>query len=149
MMCAFVPLPARSSHATSLLLDAARCWRRARDAGPRVQPTLYAQLERHGCGIMAPVFDGLFIATEAGLGRPLELGADGEATITSDEIALLTVLDQPPMRSQSDVSVRSWLAAAQDSAAIMLRSVLDATSTFSPERRGTLNRKSSADHHHL
>ena len=134
MMCAFVPLPAPNSPAVSLLLDAARCWRRARDAGPRVQPTLYAQLEPHGCGIMAPVFDGLFVATEAGLGRPLEVGAEGQATITGDEIALLTVLDRQPMRSETDVSVRSWLATARDSAAIMLRSVLDAAVNAPPPR---------------
>lgn len=78
------------------------------------------------------VFDGLFIATEIGLGRPFEVGAERRGDDYGRRSALLAVLDEQPLRSENDVSVRSWLAAARNSAPIMLRSVLDAALNAAP-----------------
>ncbi|WP_062769556.1 hypothetical protein [Sphingopyxis terrae] len=70
----------------AILIDAARCWREARDNGRSVQPCLSRTLDRHECAILAPVLDSLCLFYEAALGRPM---AVGEALTLSDDEHLL------------------------------------------------------------
>ena len=51
------------------VVDGARCWRLARDAGDPAQPTLYKRLERWGAGLLAPVIDSVMSLFESGFGR--------------------------------------------------------------------------------
>jgi len=76
MTCAFASFAAYAPVPVSILVDAARRWRCARDTGIAVQPALHSHLERHGQGMLAPVFDGLFATMEVGLGRSLDVGWD-------------------------------------------------------------------------
>ena len=87
----FTP-PTRQETATAaILIDAARCWRQARDAGHPMQPCLAQALAAHDCTMLAPVFDSLCLFYETALGRPL---AVGEAlTLSDDEHLLLGLLD--------------------------------------------------------
>jgi len=75
------------------LVEAIRCWRRARDSGRAVQPSLYAMLVRDGQEMLAPVFDSLITLFEAALGRRLAVGRPGETS--PDEDLLLSLLRQP------------------------------------------------------
>jgi hypothetical protein len=83
-------LPGRSF---GFLLDAVRCWRRAKDNGRAVQPSLYAVLSRDGQEMLAPVFDSLITMFEAALGRRLAVGPQG--AVSPDERLLLSLLGQP------------------------------------------------------
>jgi hypothetical protein len=76
--------------ASGIVLDAVRCWRKARNAGHKVQPCLTAVLRDHGCEMLAPCFDSLMLLSEAALGRPIRVG---EAHMVSrDEHLLLDCL---------------------------------------------------------
>jgi hypothetical protein len=75
-----------------VLLDAVRCWRRAKDNGRAVQPSLFAALSRDGQEMLAPVFDSLITLFEAALGRRLAVGPKG--AISPDERLLLSLLGQ-------------------------------------------------------
>ena len=85
---------------TTLVLRAARTWRAARDASQPVQPRIFATLRRHGCGVLAPVFDSLMTLCEAALGRRLRVGGGG--TLSDDEHLLLDLLEKPGR-------LRSWV----------------------------------------
>lgn len=87
----FTPLPREATALAAILIDAARCWRQARDAGHPIQPCLARVLAAHDCTMLAPVLDSLCLFYEAALGRPL---AVGEApAISEDEHLLLGLLD--------------------------------------------------------
>src|SRR5262249_31017085 len=82
------------------LIEAMRCWRRAKDDGRAVQPSLYAQLSGQGHEMLAPVIDSLMCLFEAVLGRRVKVGEDdgrpgggmsGDA-LSSDENLLLSLL---------------------------------------------------------
>ncbi len=75
----------------SLLVEAARCWRNARDSGQSVQPCLYKILASHNCEMLAPVFDSLMHLCEDALGRPVAVGE--AATLSGDEHLLLGLID--------------------------------------------------------
>ncbi|MEZ5656882.1 MAG: hypothetical protein R3E04_13560 [Sphingobium sp.] len=57
----------------SLLVEAARCWRNARDTGQSVQPCLYKILAFHNCEMLAPVFENG--------GAKLDHGGGGEVLL--------------------------------------------------------------------
>lgn len=77
----------------SLLVGAARCWRRARDTGRAPQPALHAELTPEGLGMLAPVLDGLFVAFEATRGRRFEIAGARDAWLSPDERTLSDSLD--------------------------------------------------------
>lgn len=74
-----------------ILIEAARCWRNARDTGKPVQPRLYRALAPHGCEMLAPVFDSLMTLCENAFGRQVTIGE--AATLSSDELMLLGMID--------------------------------------------------------
>jgi hypothetical protein len=120
-------MPAVSALATtSMVIEAARSWRAARDTGYPVQPALYAPLETRGCGMLAPTLDGLLTLFEAGFRRRFQAGDPLDRGLTGDEHQLLDLLaeDEPPAAAEQ---VRPGLATAMlialRSTRIMLRSV--------------------------
>jgi hypothetical protein len=90
--CHFSP-PAQDATTAvpAMLIDAARCWRDARDSGRSVQPRLSRTLDRHDCTMLAPVLDSLCLFYEAALGRPMIVG-EGPA-LSGDEHLLLGLVD--------------------------------------------------------
>lgn len=74
-----------------LLIEAARCWRDARDAGLLVQPRLSRLLSPQGLAVLAPVFDSLLRFLELALGRRVLTG--WHASISADEHLLLNLLE--------------------------------------------------------
>ncbi|MET0137010.1 MAG: hypothetical protein ABW192_01350 [Sphingobium sp.] len=84
-ICSSIVLPA------DLIVEAARCWRDARDMGRPVQPCLFGLLSRHDCGMLAPVLDSVMTLCEAALGRGLCAGAPDERS--KDEELLLGLID--------------------------------------------------------
>lgn len=118
-------MPAVSPLATtSMVVEAARYWRAARDTGHPVQPALYAPLEARGCGALAPVLDGLLTLFEAGFRRRFQAGDPLDRGFTGDEHQLLDLLaeDEPTAAVEQ---VRPALATAMRialrSTRIMLR----------------------------
>lgn len=91
MSHAFPPPVARAAAASAIVLDAARCWRGARDMGHPVQPCLFVILRDHHCAMLAPVFDSLMTLCESALGRRLRVGE--AASLSEDEHLLLGLLD--------------------------------------------------------
>ncbi|WP_137680752.1 hypothetical protein [Aurantiacibacter suaedae] len=79
-----------SLHRT-LLVEAARCWRNARDEGEPPQPFLFTILASHRCEMLAPVFDSLMHLCESALGRALVVGRSVE--LSGDEHLLLGLVD--------------------------------------------------------
>lgn len=77
--------------ASAMLIDAARCWRHARDGGLPVQPCLSRTLGAYHCPILAPVFDSLLHFYEDALGRPMVAGEAGG--MTGDERRLVRLID--------------------------------------------------------
>lgn len=138
MTCAFTP-PAATIVANSLILDAARSWRDARDSGNPVQPALYRALVGYGCGILAPVIDSVLGLYEACSGRRFRTAAPGYVSISGDEHRLLNLLRGSGDKDAAvvDASARPGLAPtmriALRSARIMLRLALEpAGATPSP-----------------
>lgn len=88
----FSPTAQEATVLPALLIEAARCWREARDRGALSQPCLSDMLAAHGDGAMlAPVLDSLCLLYEAALGRPM---AVGEAlTLSDDEHVLLGLVE--------------------------------------------------------
>lgn len=80
-----------------LLVEAVRCWRRSRDIGRAVQPSLAALLARHGHEMLAPVLDSLIYFYEAALGRRLSVGDPQD--ISGDERLLLSLIEKPASRA--------------------------------------------------
>lgn len=120
----------RLAHATpaaSTLIDAARLWRRARDLGEPIQPTLVSGFRNPGGGFLAPVIDGLLTLYEAAFARRFDAGDPCDGDLTRDEEQLLDLLDHA---ASAPVAVRPGLAgalrAALSSTRIMLRWALPA-----------------------
>ena len=53
MVCVPLPAPPNSTPST-LILAAARCWRRTQDSGRPVQAALFRTLDAYRCGMLAP-----------------------------------------------------------------------------------------------
>jgi hypothetical protein len=87
MAFAFAPSAIRT------IIDSARNWRIARDAGDPVQPSLYKRLERLGAGLLAPVLDSVLTLFEAGFRRRFRAGNLSDVKLTRDESRLLVMLD--------------------------------------------------------
>jgi len=83
--------PTDATAIPAILIDAARCWRDARDRGQSVQPSLSRTLSQHDCSMLAPVLDSLCLFYEAALGRPMAVGAT--LTLSDDEHMLLGLVD--------------------------------------------------------
>ncbi len=112
---------------TSTIVDAARSWRIARDTGQAVQPALYTRLETWGCGVLAPVLDGLLSLFEAGFRRRFHAGALSDSRLTNDEHHLLDLLesDEPaPPIEQFHPDLAGPMRIAVRSSRIMLGSVI-------------------------
>jgi hypothetical protein len=86
----FPPHSQDAAMPASMLVDAMRCWRVARDAARPAQPHLADALAVHDSVILAPVLDSLFRFYEAALDRPIAVGA---ITLSADEHLLLDLLD--------------------------------------------------------
>jgi hypothetical protein len=76
-----------------VVLDAARCWRSARDEGRPAQPCLYEALAPHGLEMLAPVFDSLLAISEHCLERPLCTGCP--LAPSADETLICRLLEDP------------------------------------------------------
>lgn len=74
-----------------ILIEAARCWREARDSGQPVQPCLSRTLAAHDCAMLAPVLDSLCLFYEAALGRSMTVGQT--LALSDDEHLLLRLMD--------------------------------------------------------
>ncbi len=118
------------------VIDGARCWRLARDAGDPVQPTLYKRLERWGAGLLAPVLDSVMSLFEAGFGRRFDAGNLSDAGFTHDEHYLLALLEgggSAPIE-RFDPTLASTMRIALRSARMMLLSVIGEVMGISPAR---------------
>lgn len=119
-----------SLDASSIILDAARSWRRARDHRTPVQPAMARALLVHDCVILAPVMDSLLRLFEACAKRRFQIGLAGHVRISSDERRLLAALhDSNPVRAMKLAPERPQMIApmghALRSVQIILRAVLD------------------------
>ncbi len=110
-----------------VVVEAARCWRSARDAKRPVQPSLYALLAPYGYEMLAPVFDSLMTLCECCFRRVLCTG-DSLAP-TSDERMLCRLLSDPSeldrltvcgWRAQGGDAMAKTFACALNSARIMI-----------------------------
>lgn len=129
-MARTIPTPAVASlEARSIIIDATRCWRRARDSRSPVQPALYAALATHRCAVLTPVLDGLLALYEACIGRRLRAGASGQAEISGDERDLLDLLagaeEDLPLPGIVNPGLTGTLRIALRSARFMLRLALE------------------------
>ena len=86
----FPPSP-EATAVPAILIDAARCWREARDSGQSVQPCLSRTLGQHDCTMLAPVLDSLCLFYEAALGRSMTVGE--ALALSGDELLLLGLVD--------------------------------------------------------
>jgi hypothetical protein len=87
-----IPRPADNHLAAPfLVVEAARCWRRAKDQGRPAMPCLHALLRAEGGDILAPVFASLLFLCETALGRALCVG--GHHRVSEDEALLIDLLD--------------------------------------------------------
>lgn len=137
MTCAFTP-PAATIVVNSLILDAARSWREARDSGNPVQPALYRALVGYGCGILAPVIDSVLALYEACSGRRFRTGAPDYVDLSGDERRLLGLLgsggrEPAVFDASASPDLARVMRIALQSARIMLRLALEpAGATQSP-----------------
>jgi len=108
------------------IIDGARCWRLAQDAGEPVQPSLYKRLERWGAGLLAPVLDSVISLFEAGFQRRFHAGNLSDAGFTHDEHYLLALLEDGGATAidRFDPTLASTMRIALRSARIMLLSVI-------------------------
>jgi hypothetical protein len=108
------------------IIDSARNWRIARDAGDPVQPSLYRRLERFGAGLLAPVFDSVMTLFEAGFRRRFRAGSLLDIGLSPDEHHLLALLEGADASAIEpfDPSLASAMRVALRSARIMLLSVI-------------------------
>jgi hypothetical protein len=126
MSYAFSASSGGADSVSAVVLDAARCWRAARDAGPSVQPCLFATLRAHGAEMLAPVFDSLMSLYESALGRRLQVGEG--AVVSEDEQLLLNLLggsQRACTRLERNDGVAVALRCALCSTRIMMRHALD------------------------
>jgi hypothetical protein len=115
------PTLLQTSGAADLLVDAARSWGRARQAGRPVQPCVFRTLCARDCGLAAPAVDSLMVLCEAALRRPLALGA---STARSDDERLLVALVQGATTRDACIDCPAGLGAALDSAAGAVQTIL-------------------------
>ena len=108
------------------IIDSARNWRVARDAGNPVQPSLYRRLERFGAGLLAPVFDSVMTLFEAGFRRSFIAGNLLDIGFSRDERDLLALREGADASAieRFDPSLASTMRIALNSARIMLLSVI-------------------------
>ena len=90
----------------SLVIIAARCWRKTRDTRRSPQPALYAALTEHRCGTLAPAFDGLLRIYEACTGRLIRIGGTSLGYVSADEQRLIKLLEMPKSRLSADETRR-------------------------------------------
>jgi len=116
----FTPPTLQATAVTAILIDAARCWREARDSGRAVQICLSRTLDRHDCTMLAPVLDSLCLFYEAALQRPMTVG--DAFTLSDDEHLLLGLVDgsKPRQCLTCAHNVDTTLACAVRSTRIML-----------------------------
>lgn len=93
-----------------LILDAIRCWRKARDDGHFPQPCLFRALAPHGADLIVPALHSVMTFYESHLRRPISVG--DELTISDDESWLLASL--------IEVATEERSTAQHDCAALML-----------------------------
>jgi hypothetical protein len=106
----------------TLLVTAARCWRRARDRGVSSQPRLYAMLAPLDLGLLAPAFDSFMALCEAAFGRPIRVGS--APALSQDESLMLRLIDGSQTRRacfHCDAGTGSALDCAICSMRVMLR----------------------------
>jgi hypothetical protein len=101
----FPPSSSKATAVPAILLNAARCWREARDSGQSVQPSLSRTLDQHDCTMLAPVLDSLCLFYEAALGRPMTVG---EALVLSDDEHLLLGLVDGSRPRQCLTCPKNW-----------------------------------------
>jgi hypothetical protein len=137
----FPPPDRQAITPASILIDAARCWRQARDNGESVQPCLARALDLHGCPMLAPVFDSLFRFYEHALGRPMAVG--DVMTLSGDERLVLGLLDGWCARAcvNCPQNATHLLNCALRSTRIMLMLTLDPLASGFPERPDRLHRR--------
>lgn len=87
----FSPASREATAPAAILINAARCWREARDGGHSIQPCLSRTLAAHDCTMLAPVLDSLIRFYEAALDRSITVGA--AMALSEDEHLLLGLLD--------------------------------------------------------
>ena len=109
------------------IIDSARNWRIARDAGAPVQPSLYRRLERFGAGLLAPVFDSVMTLFEAGFRQPFRAGSLLDIGFSHDENRLVALLEGADATAfeQFDPGLLGTMRIALYSARIMLLSVVE------------------------
>lgn len=118
------------------IIDGARSWRIARDAGDPVQPSLYRRLETLGAGLIAPVLDSVMTVFEAGFRRRFRAGDRADSAFTSDERQLLELLEDGNSSSaieRFNPDLTSTMRIALRSMRIMMRSVTGEESGISAE----------------
>jgi hypothetical protein len=86
MTYAFRPPIIRETLITTMVRDAARCWRGARDENRSVMPCLTETLRISGNEMLAPVFASLLGICEAAFVRPLAVGSG--PSLSEDETRL-------------------------------------------------------------
>jgi hypothetical protein len=94
----FSPPVSRTPATLAILIDAARCWRDARDNNQPVQPSLSRMLAAYHCAMLAPVFDSLCLFYEAALGRPMTAG--NALAYSDDETMLIGLMNQTSPRQR-------------------------------------------------
>ncbi len=126
--------------AQSIILDATRCWRSARDSHRPVQPALYETLTVYRCGVLTPVLDSLLELYEKYIGRCFRAGTSGQGGISGDEHDLLDLLAAPDSSettlpgASANPGLAGALRIALRSARIMLRLALDPSEQAPPLR---------------
>ncbi|MES2056385.1 MAG: hypothetical protein V4564_10630 [Pseudomonadota bacterium] len=108
------------------IIEGARSWRIARDAGEPVQESLYKRLETLGAGLLAPVLDSLMTLFEARFGRRFQAGGPSDVAFTRDELHLLDMLeddDAAPPAEPFQPNLAMMMRIALRSMRIMLLSV--------------------------
>lgn len=106
-----------ASLVSTLLIEAARCWREARDKRQPVQPRLFSLLSHYGHDMLAPVFDSLMTLSESVSGRRIATGVG--PVLSEDELHLLDLVEQG-----ADKPATEGLAASLNCAAASLRLLL-------------------------
>jgi hypothetical protein len=124
MTYAFSPPIGGAIAASTIVLEAARGWRAARDAGHFAQPRLFQILLAHGCDVLAPVFDSLMALCESALGRRLRVG--NGSTVSDDEHLLLDLLDGSK-RTRACLDCEDGIATALDCALCSTRFMMRLT----------------------
>jgi len=93
LVCVPLPAPPNSTPST-LILAAARCWRRTQDSGRPVQAALFRTLDAYRCGMLAPAFASLLALYESCLGRQIRVGGPHPRLLSADEQQLLGLLNR-------------------------------------------------------